>query len=102
MVLMGDQLRLESVLTNFLTHAAKASTARSQIRVSINMKVGKPTWISGKTSTTPTATQRRQPLLDSNAAAAGAGGGAAGGGGRVAGSITGNTKVALLTLTDTI
>ena len=45
---MGDQLRLESVLTNFLTHAAKASSARSQIIVSITMKVGKPTLISGK------------------------------------------------------
>ena len=39
-VMMGDHLRLENVLTQFLTQAAKSAPEHSQIKVQLTMKIG--------------------------------------------------------------
>ena len=90
---MGDQLRLESVLINFLTHAAKASPIDSQIKVNITMKVGSRSGKAGPIISIPSS-----PLLDNTAPAA-VTAAAASGGGRssavsTAGGGSGASKVA--------
>ena len=65
-ILMGDQLRLESALINFLTHAAKVSPVHSQITVLIKMKLSKAT-ISGKAeSIASNPSLPSSPLLDNS------------------------------------
>ena len=79
---MGDQLRLESALTNFLTHAAKASPIHSQIKVNITMKVGRPKTMSSAESESITLSRTSPPVLGNTASAAtGTGGGKAPSGG---------------------
>ena len=80
---MGDQLRLESALINFLTHAAKVSPVHSQITVLIKMKLSKATISSKAESTASNPSLPSSPLLDNSRPAVGrslSGIGLAGGG----------------------
>ena len=93
---MGDQLRLESVLTNFLTHAVKVSPTHSQIKVVIKMKVGRVmTLTSGKAESTASipSLPPLSPLLGNTETG---GQRVAGGGGSGAGGGSGTSKVVIL------
>ena len=93
---MGDQLRLENVLTQFLIHAAKAAPSHSQIKVHLVMKVGKPMIPEKEASALPSprslpiASAPVVPVADNAYAYAPAGvaGVAGGGGGGGAGKVT--------------
>ena len=67
-VLMGDELRLENVLTQFLIHAAKTAPSHSQIKVVLTMKVGKPIKVSATESvSSPTSLKPLRTSLLPNA-----------------------------------
>ena len=104
-VLMGDQLRLENVLTQFMTHAAKSAPEHSQVKVMLTMKV-RPV-VSASTAspsyllpTVPSANNTVAAAAAASVAGGGGGGGIAGGGGSGVGLNKGRTSQRVLTASE--